>query len=137
LHEAVAAVGDHIGAYVADHQHAVQSLAAALKASPADGRSRQALLDQYHNVYPGFLTIFLADRLGVVREIFPPRDAESPPISDREYFIEAERTGRLAISDVILGRLSYVPIVTIAMPIFDASGGVVGVAGGSLDLSKF
>ena len=45
--------------------------------------------------------------------------------------------GRLAISDVILGRLSYVPIVTIAVPIFDAAGAVAGVAGGSLDLSKF
>ena len=44
---------------------------------------------------------------------------------------------RLAISDVILGRLSHVPIVTIAMPMLDATGAVTGVVGGSLDLSKF
>jgi hypothetical protein len=30
-----------------------------------------------------------------------------------------------------------VPIVTIAVPIFDDAGQVAGVAGGSLDLSKF
>ncbi len=74
LHEAVAALNQHISAYVNDHEHAVQSLAAALTSLPADGQRRQALLGHYHDVYPGFLTIFAADRLGIVREIFPPRD---------------------------------------------------------------
>ena len=137
LHEAVAALNQHIGAYVLDHEHAVQSLAAALTTLPGAGGERQKLLDRYHGVYPGFITLFVADRLGVVHEIFPPRDSESPPISDREYFMNAVQTGRLAISDVLLGRLSYVPIVTIAVPIFDATGAIAGVAGGSLDLSKF
>ena len=137
LHEAVAALNQHIGAYVLDHEHAVQSLAAALTTLPVVGGGRQNLLDQYHTVYPGFITLFVADRLRVVREIFPPRDSESPAVSDREYFINAVQTRRLAVSDVILGRLSYVPIVTIAVPIFDAAGGIAGVAGGSLDLSKF
>jgi signal transduction histidine kinase/CheY-like chemotaxis protein len=137
LHEAVAALNQHIGAYVEDHEHAVKSLAAALTSQPADDGRRQQLLERYHDVYPGFLTIFVADRLGVVREIFPARDSESPPISDREYFINAVQTKQAAISDVILGRLSYVPIITIAVPIFDAGGGIAGVAGGSLDLSKF
>ena len=43
----------------------------------------------------------------------------------------------MAMSDVILGRLSHVPIVTIAVPIFYANGDVAGVAGGSLNLSNF
>ena len=38
---------------------------------------------------------------------------------------------------MILGRISHQPIVTIAVPIFDAAGTFAGVAGGSLDLSKF
>jgi signal transduction histidine kinase/CheY-like chemotaxis protein len=137
LREAVGALNQHIGAYVNDHEHAVQSLAAATSSIPVAGDSRQLLLGKYHDVYPGFLTLFIADRLGVVREIYPPRDSESPPISDREYFINAVQDKRLAISDVILGRLSYVPIVTIAVPMLDAGGAVTGVAGGSLDLSKF
>jgi signal transduction histidine kinase/DNA-binding response OmpR family regulator len=137
LHEGVAALSQHITAYVNDHEHAVQSLAAALTSLPADSARRQELVGEYHRVYPGFLTIFAADRLGIVREIFPPRDSASPPISDREYFMNAVRTRQLAVSDVILGRLSYVPIITIAVPIFDAAGAVAGVAGGSLDLSKF
>jgi signal transduction histidine kinase/CheY-like chemotaxis protein/HPt (histidine-containing phosphotransfer) domain-containing protein len=137
LHEAVAALNQHIGAYVTDHEHAVQLLASALSTLPADDAPRQQLLAQYHEVYPGFITIFVADRLGIVRGIFPLRDSESPPIGDREYFASAVQTRRSAISDVILGRLSYVPIVTIAVPVFDRTGAVAGVAGGSLDLSKF
>ena len=137
LHEAVAALNQHVGAYVSDHEHAIQSLAAALTTQPADDARRQAMLDQYHEIYPGFLTLLVADRVGVVRQIFPPRDSESPPVSDREYFINAVKTRRLAVSDVILGRLSFVPIVTIAVPIFDKAGEVAGVAGGSLDLSRF
>src|SRR5207244_10203770 len=78
----------------------------------------------------------VADRTGVVREIYPTRSA-SPPVSDREYFIEAVRTKKMAISDVILGRLSHVPIVTIVVPMLDDKGAVAGVVGGSLDLSKF
>jgi signal transduction histidine kinase/CheY-like chemotaxis protein/HPt (histidine-containing phosphotransfer) domain-containing protein len=137
LQEAVAALNQHISSYVNDHEHAVQSLAAALAGVPDQRATRQQLLAQYHDVYPGVITIFAADKQGIVREIFPPRDSESPPISDREYFINAVQTRQLAISEVILGRLSYVPIVTIAVPIVDAAGSVVGVAGGSLDLSKF
>jgi signal transduction histidine kinase/CheY-like chemotaxis protein len=137
LHEAVAALNEQISAYVRDHQHAVQSLAAAMTGQDIDSRPRQALLDQYQKIYPGFLTVFVADRQGVVHHIVPARGLESPSIADREYFVNAMQTAKLAISDVILGRLSNVPIVTIAAPILDAAGGVAGVAGGSLDLSRF
>jgi signal transduction histidine kinase/CheY-like chemotaxis protein/HPt (histidine-containing phosphotransfer) domain-containing protein len=137
LHEAVSALNEHITAYVNDHEHAVKSLASALTTLSGDNGRQQKLLDQYHGVYPGFITLFVADRLGVVREIYPPRDSDPPPVSDREYFIAAVQTRQMAVSDVILGRLSYVPIVTIAVPIFDGAGAVAGVAGGSLDLSKF
>ena len=137
LREAVAALNQHIAAYVNDHEHAVRSLAAAFNGAPVDGTRRERLLSQYHDVYPGFITIFVADRQGIVQAIVPPRDSETPSIGDREYFFNAVQSRQLAISDVILGRLSYVPIVTIAMPIFDGAGDVSGVAGGSLDLSKF
>ena len=93
----MAALNQHISAYVSDHEHAVQSLAAGLSGLPDDRARRQQLLAHYHDVYPGFITIFAADRQGIVREIFPPRDSESPPISDREYFINAVQTRQLAV----------------------------------------
>jgi len=138
LKEAVAALSAQIESYVSDHTHAVSSLAAALAQPNLQPDDRQRLLARYYDVYPGFLTIFAADRNGVLHTLYPPRDDGSiPPIADREYFLDAIRTRTLAISDVIVGRLSHVPIVTIAKPFDGPDGSIAGVAGGSLDLSKF
>jgi signal transduction histidine kinase/DNA-binding response OmpR family regulator len=136
LREAVTSLSEHVGDYVSNHTHAVESLAASVGQRKLASTDRQQLLTDYSKVYPGFITLFVADRAGIVREIFPTRSG-SPPVSDREYFIQAVLTKKTAVSDVILGRLSHVPIVTIAVPLLDAAGTVSGVAGGSLDLSKF
>ena len=133
--EAVAALKEHVDAYLADHIHAVQTLSAALSDPALDGAARQRLLDHYHVVYPGFITLFSADSTGTVRQVYPHQSPESPlpPINDRQYFRDAVGLRRVAISDVIQGRRSFVPIVTIAGPLTGPAG---GVAGGSLDLSK-
>ena len=131
------ALGEHIDEYVSSHAQAVQSLGAALSSPKLDANERQRLVTQNRQFYPGFVTLFRADRTGIVHEIATSGEPNSPPISDRQYFIDALRTRRLAISDVILGRLSHVPIVTMAMPIFDDNAAVAGVVGGSLDLSQF
>ena len=139
LREAVTALSEHVDNYVADHVHGVQSLAAALTNTTGAAESAVPLLAEYNRIYPGFITLFIADGAGVVRHVYPPQDAAAPlpPIADRPYFMDAIRSRQLAISDVILGRLSHVPIVTIAMPVLDANGSPAGVAGGSLDLSRF
>jgi signal transduction histidine kinase/DNA-binding response OmpR family regulator len=134
LHEAVTSLGEHIGDYLSDHIHAVRTVGAAF-AERTDPAGRQHLLDQYHEIYPEFITLFDADLSGAVHEIYPRR--ESPSIADRQYFIDVLRSRRVAVSDVILGRLSLVPIVTIAAPIVDTAGNVEGVVGGSLDMSRF
>jgi two-component system, sensor histidine kinase and response regulator len=131
------ALAGHIEQYVGDHTRAVQSLKAVVSAQPATPEVRQQLLDTYHALYPGFITILIADRYGQVLNIEPRRDREPPPVSDRQYFIAAVQTRQTAVSDAILGRLSQVPIVTIAVPYFDKKGDVDGVVGGSLNLSKF
>jgi len=136
LREAVAALDAHIREYVADHEHAVRSLAAAMGDDGVSVAERQHLVESYHAIYPGFITIFAADRTGAVKYIYPPR-TDTPSVSDREYFVDAMKTRTMAVSDVISGRLSHVPIVTIAAPIARAGGEPAGVAGGSLDLSLF
>jgi len=132
LHELVTALSGRIDGYVTDHAHAVEALASLAGASS----DRQRLLEEYHRIYPGFITIFFADAAGTVHAIYPPQESGVPSIADREYFAAALRTRRLAISDVILGRLSHVPIVTMATATQTADA-QTGIAGGSLDLSKF
>ncbi len=136
LHEAVTALSEHIAAYVTDHERGIQTLSAAL-AAQAGATNHEALLERYHGVYPGFVTIFAADPGGVVHDIYPRREAKPPAINDREYFREALSTRALAVSDVIVGRLSHVTVVTVVVPFLDAGGNIKGVAGGSLDLSRF
>ena len=83
LHEVVTALSGHIGDYVSNHQQAVQSLAA-LTAQRGSTRPPAAAGRSIHGSTRGFITIFVADRMGVVREIFPPRDSDAPPITDRQ-----------------------------------------------------
>jgi signal transduction histidine kinase/CheY-like chemotaxis protein/HPt (histidine-containing phosphotransfer) domain-containing protein len=136
LKEAVTALSARIEGYVSDHTHAIATLAAALPSLTP--QERQKLLLTYHSTYPGFITLFSADQNGVVHEVYPPReDGSLPTIADRQYFVDALKSRRLAISDVIVGRLSHMPIVTIAMPVSRGDESPSGVAGGSLDLSKF
>jgi signal transduction histidine kinase/CheY-like chemotaxis protein len=139
LHEAVTSLSGHIGEYVDTHTRAVESLAVAANAISDNALRRQALLDHNHGIYQGFITLFVADAKGDVHELFPIErlSAGAQQIADRQYFVDAMRTRRTAVSDVIIGRLSHVPIVTIAVPMLGPDGVPVGVAGGSLDLSKF
>jgi signal transduction histidine kinase/DNA-binding response OmpR family regulator len=139
LHEAATALRDHIDEYVTTYTRAVQAMAATEGQIADTPAARAHLMSQYHDIYEGFITIFLARLDGWVLEQIPPQPPGVEPtrILDRQYFIDALKTRRLTISEVILGRRSHVPIVTIAVPVVARTGAVVGVAGGSLDLSKF
>ena len=136
LHEATTALGERIGAHVTGHRQAVESLASTLSGHPMDAAGRQRLLRAYRDIYPGFITLFIANGTGAVHEI-EPRRAEPVPVSERQYFIDAVRERRTVVSDVIVGLITRVPTVTIGAPFFDDGGAVAGVVGGSLDLSKF
>ena len=137
LRDAVTALADHVDVYVRTHARAVESLAATT-ALDRNGASDQQLLQRYQAIYDGFITLFRADRSGtVVALVSSGQGGALTSIADRQYFIDAVRNRRLTISDVIMGKLSHVPIVTIAAPDLAADGTVSGIVGGSLDLSKF
>jgi signal transduction histidine kinase/CheY-like chemotaxis protein/HPt (histidine-containing phosphotransfer) domain-containing protein len=139
LLDAVTALDTHIDEYLTTHARAVRSLAATASQIGDSHAEREQLLEQYHSIYQGFITLFFATVDGAVPELIPPPLAgtQTPPIADREYFLEAIRRRELTVSDVIVGRRSHVPIVTIAIPLLRRDGRLSGVAGGSLDLSKF
>ena len=139
LHEAVTALGEHVDGYVDSHTHAVESLATAVSGRVSTPADRKTLVDEYRRIYPGFIAVFFADTRGAITEFNGPLRAGDPMpnIADREYFKDALRTRGMAISEVIIGRVAHVPIVTIAFPFLAADGRVEGVAVGSLNLSKF
>ena len=122
LHEAVTALNEHIGAYVSDHEHAVQSLAAALhRAAARQPRAQQALLDHYHDDLPGLHHALRRRSTSAwYARSYPPRDSETPPISDREYFIDAVRTGSWRSPTSSSAGCRTCRSSRIAVPIFDA-----------------
>jgi two-component system sensor histidine kinase/response regulator len=141
-HEAVTALRNHIDEYLTRHTRAVEALAVSAAQLGENHAARERLLAQYRGIYNGFMTLFLAKPDGSVPELVSSAQksvlsAEAQRVGDRQYFLDALNHRRLTVSDVIMGRQSHVPIVTIATPLLLADGSVAGVAGGSLDLSKF
>src|SRR5262249_58702707 len=120
------------------HTHAVQGLADPAGELGATHAGRERLLTDYHSIYEGFITLFIANADGTILDLVPPPDAGTltPPIADRQYFVDAIQTRALTISDVIIGRRSHVPIVTIAAPLVASDGRGAGVAGAPLHLAE-
>ncbi len=109
-------------------------------------------LEQSHAIYPGFQTLTVADERGVPIGVHPNRMADGtevlsrkpvPPtdanatMTDREYFHKTMETRESYISDVMVGRASPQPVVSITAPLFTRKGELHGLVVGSLKLSHF
>lgn len=55
-------------------------------------------------------------------------------VSDREYFRRARDSGRLVVSEPVMGKLAQAPIVTLAVPLPAPGGGFGGVLIGAMNL---
>jgi signal transduction histidine kinase/CheY-like chemotaxis protein len=140
LRESATSLSARLDAYVDEHVHGIEALGAAIMADEGDAPGRQRLVEETLNIYSGLRTVFIADAQGTVHEIVFTRGGNGsgrlPSVSDRPYFQDALRTRKVAVSDLLIGLVSHNAIVTMAAPILDPAGQVVGIAGGSLDLSK-
>lgn len=55
---------------------------------------------------------------------------------ERDHIAAAIREGKTSVSKPVLGKMLHVPVVSIATPIRDASGKVIGALAGVIDLSR-
>jgi len=145
LTEVARAVRGQVQGYVNGHAQALASLARAIEASGHFETTRlDPWLARFHADYPGFLTMFAADRAGDPTAAHPVLDAAGVPmtepghnVADRDYFRRA-LAGDVYISDAFRGRaFGSDAIVAISAPIRDGTGRVRGVLEGSLDLQEF
>ena len=135
LQGAASSLRDHIDEYLDTHGRAVAALAATLRPSADTPAKREQLLTQYGKTYPGFVSIRIADRAGIVRAAVPPlAGGERLSVADREFFNEALRPGRPTISDIVAGQRSNEPRVFVGAPVIGVDGQVSGVAYGVLSL---
>jgi len=141
LQEAATAINREVDDYLAWHVSAAETIASTL-ADEGAPREAEQVLAQYARQYPTFITLFVADRAGRIVTIHPrthrQADASAPlvPLGDRPYFQHVIATGTSYVSNVLLGRASGKPIVTIATPL-SRGGQTRGVVGASLDLAAF
>ena len=82
--------------------------------------------------------IFLLSRSGELLGTIPlERKLIGKDYSYRDYFRKTLATGKPVVSEPFLSsRSDGHPVVVFSTPIFDGSGGVIGVLGGALDLLK-
>ena len=102
----------------------------------------QRRMEQFHALYPAFRTMAVIDMQGTSsrRQIRSAGQAGRAPVkngrvnlSDRDSVQKTIATGRPFVSDVFLGReMGADPLVMLTMPIFDRTGAMVGIVGGSL-----
>lgn len=95
-------------------------------------QERRALRDTY------FRTIFndgvyVVDRYGKVQWKEPASGSVPTDVSRYEHVQKALATGRLVVSDIYQVETTGKPVVSVVIPIRDASGSIIGLLGGDLN----
>jgi signal transduction histidine kinase/ActR/RegA family two-component response regulator len=152
LEEAATSIRQNLEEYVTRHQLALLLLSHSItNEGHFDAETLNRWMEQSHAIYPGFLTLTVADQQGVPIGVSPRRGADgrdvlsprqpafpdSATMRDREYFIRTMATHESVISEVFFGRVALQPTVSITAPIFTPAGQLFGVLSGSLRLSHF
>jgi signal transduction histidine kinase/CheY-like chemotaxis protein len=152
LHEAATATQEDLQEYVTRHQQAIIALSQAItNEGRFDPDTLNRRLEQGHSVYPDFRTLTVANMEGMPISLHPVRGPDGKPLlskpgvpyrptatlRDREYFIKTIETRRPQVSDVFIGRVSLLPVVSLTAPLFTKTGDLFGILAGSLRLSHF
>lgn len=129
--------------YVSEHKKAIQQAANQISLQ-SNHDNKQEVLSQVHEIYPGFITMLMANERGEINAASPAPLLEKVStdnfnVSDRPYFHQAMATQRMFVSSVFMGRgFGNDPIVAISAPIYHKGNAKpVGIIEGSLNLTLF
>lgn len=142
MHETAVAIRQNVDDYVSRHKLALLSLSQAIT---LNGSFESVALNRWvatwHESYPGFKTVTLADRSGTSvaqHPIYNPvPNGPKLLIKDRTYFQATISSGQPQVSEVIWGRVAKQPVVTLTSPVTGKDGRLWGVLIGSLKLDEF
>ncbi len=143
LADTASAIANNIEFHLQHHLTGVQTMASVIsRIGNLDSHQLSLWLSTFHDQYPGFLTMLVANEQATIiaghQATGYPSDVIGMSIADREYFVQPMNNGEFFISSVFFGRgFGSDPIVAISGPILDVGGKTIGVIEGSLDLSEF
>ena len=143
VRERAGMVSRRLDDYLSAHRTAVEMLASCLAhdGEANDQRWLNDELEAFHQRYPAFLTLLVANSAGEMTAAYPPQPRERlramGSVGDRSYFTEAIRTHKAFISPAFQGRgFGRAPVVAVSAPVM--RGGVAdGIVEASLDLDAF
>ncbi len=133
-----------VQSYLDRHLRAVTHIADLYAVAGPDNAARPDPLGRARALYPGFMTLLVTDRTGLIISAWPARNRHNEvmarngfSVADRPYFLEPRATRRAYVSDIFRGRgFGSELVVAISAPIHDRNGLFEGVAEGSLDLQR-
>lgn len=128
------------------HMRAISSLESVVAAQPLSEIKDDTLLNQWNQLYSGFISMLIADSEGMIvsgspKEFYAkissaPQSERS--IVDRDYFKVPKNELTGYVSKVFQGRgFGEDPIVALSLPILDESNKFKGIVEGSLNIPKF
>ena len=129
LRDAASSLRDHIDDYLMAHVQALEAAAAMMRQVGDDPERRAQVLAQFTREYPGFTSLRLTDREGMVRLAVPPlaNGAQTLSAAERPFFREPMRTGKPLVSDVESGGVTGAPHTFIGAAVLGADGTPTGV----------
>lgn len=118
--------------------HVLQALSEVPAIKRMDRGESEAILSRLLPQYPQFENLFTAGKDGWIRAtVVHPEGGKPVDVRDRPYFREVMATGRLALGEVQIGRLTGKPVLVVAYPVRDFSGRLSGVIGAPISLARF
>ncbi|WP_059171192.1 sensor histidine kinase [Bacillus sp. FJAT-27445] len=136
-------LADYISNYVSEHKKVIQT--EAMNASRLFEKGEMATIqEQLKDIktnYPGFVNMYVGDKRGQSILFYPEvytdgAKRENLNFSDRSYYKELLRTKNTVISPVFHGRGGTdTLLVTIASPLLNQNGEMIGYVLGALDLN--
>ena len=143
VQEVVTRVTAQLDDYIDRNQAGLIVLGSVLDPERLEGPENQAKIAKIHAFYPAFRTMALVDLRGTILAADPQHGANGRSIlgvslADRDYVKKTVATGRIFVSDVFLGReMGVDPIVMLTVPVYNQTGTMLGIVGGSLQCSNF
>jgi diguanylate cyclase (GGDEF)-like protein len=127
----------YLDADISSKQVLLQTMADNLASTGATSSDVQAVLEQYTAIRDEFATVVAFDNTGLlVADLRDRRRIGTQRFADRAYFKDTMRVQEGVISEPFVSKLSNKPVILITQPVYDPSGKIVFILGGSINLDQ-
>jgi diguanylate cyclase (GGDEF)-like protein len=127
----------YLDADISSKQVLLRTIADNLANTGAASSDVQAMLEQYTAIRDEFATVVAFDNTGLlIADLRDRRRIGTQRFADRAYFKDTMRVQEGVISEPFVSKLSNKPVILITQPVYDRSGKIVLILGGSINLDQ-